>query len=482
MTLVTRLSLFFLAALAVVLAGFSGALYVLTWAHLHRQAAERAGSALDTLAAAVEHEPGGLEWEAHERRLPFGAGGPGEAVSWEVTDDGGRRVDGSPDGPPDGQADGGSPSWHVARRPDGQADGGSPSWHVARRHLQAEPPAVGRDGPPSGGPKRYRALTLTAAVPLGPVDATLRRLAVTLVVLSGGVWLSAAVAGRRLSRRGLRPLADMARAARTITAADERLPSPGTGDELADLGGAFNDLLARLQESFERQRRFTGDASHQLRTPLAGLLGQVEVALRRDRDPEEYRRVLRAVQGQAGQLRAIVEALLFLARADAEARTPERERIDLGGWLDRHLESWSGHPRADDLRREPGPGGPLPVRAQPALLGQAVDNLLDNACKYSAPGSPITLRPARQGDWVSLAVADRGPGIAAGDLPRVFEPFYRSPRAGPAGVGLGLAVAARVVAALGGRIEVQSEPGTGSTFTLLLPADPPPAEDEIPPG
>ena len=127
---------------------------------------------------------------------------------------------------------------------------------------------------------------------------------------------------------------------------DRRLPLAGTGDELDDLSRAFNGLLDRVGESFERQRRFTGDASHQLRTPLTAMLGQAEVALRHDRDPAEYRRVLESVRGQAQHLRRIVEALLFLARADAEARRPELERIDLAAWAAEHLTTWAGHERA----------------------------------------------------------------------------------------------------------------------------------------
>ena len=123
----------------------------------------------------------------------------------------------------------------------------------------------------------------------------------------------------------------MAESAPGLDAADPGwcLPEPGTGDELEDLGRAFNGLLDRLHVAFERQRRFTGDASHQLRTPLTALIGQIEVARRRDRPAEEYRRVLRSALGRAVQLRQIVEALLFLARAEAEAELPDRETLDL---------------------------------------------------------------------------------------------------------------------------------------------------------
>src|SRR5262249_14448190 len=152
-------------------------------------------------------------------------------------------------------------------------------------------------------------------------------------------------------------------------------------DELHALADSFNGLLDRLQESHERQRRFAGDASHQLRTPLAAMLGQLEVALRRERSADEYRRALADVREQGERLRRIVEALLFRTRADAEALAPSLESVELSSWLAAHLKTWDAHPRAGDLRCEAA-AGPLWARAQPQLLAQAVDNLLDNAAKY----------------------------------------------------------------------------------------------------
>ena len=267
----------------------------------------------------------------------------------------------------------------------------------------------------------------------------------------------------------------MADAARAMSAADlaQRLPDPGTSDALEDLGLAFNDLLSRLQEAFERQRRFTGDASHQLRTPLAVMLGQIEVALRRERSPQEYQRVLTIVSEQASRLHQLVEMLLFLARADAESAAPVLTTLDLEPWLRDHLSGWATQPRAADLRLELPEGDPLPAHVHGPLLGQVVDILLDNACKYSRPGTPITISCRVDGGQVELVVADQGCGIDASELPRVFDPFYRSPRVGElgaGGVGLGLAIARRVVAAMGGSIEVSSEPGRGSRFVVRLVA------------
>ena len=168
----------------------------------------------------------------------------------------------------------------------------------------------------------------------------------------------------------------------------------------------------------------------------------------------------------------IVEMLLFLARADAEAKLPNLETVNLADWLEVRRKEWFTGPRAADLRLEYSSDGPCLVKVQLPLLSQLIDNLLDNAYKYSEAGKPITVRLGSNNEAVFLAVEDAGLGIASQDLPHIFEPFYRSPQAGRkglAGVGLGLAIAKRIAAVFGGSISVSSEAGKGSYFTLHLP-------------
>jgi signal transduction histidine kinase len=477
MSLASRLSAFFLASLAAVLLGFSATLYALASDHLPRQVDERLEASLATLAAAAEVGRDGVEWEPGERDLGLGRDAGADQVRWVVRDGLGRELDRSPNLdprllsslPPTGSTDG----RFLGR--DGLA------WRTRSRRVASPGPIApedrgGHQDSPDGahpGPG-HDAITLVAFAPLGPTEATLRRLALTLILLSTALWLMAAVVGRRLCRRALAPLSRMATSARDADAADPatRLPLPGTGDELEDLGQAFNGLLDRLHEALERQRRFTGDASHQLRTPLAGLLSQVDVALRRERPPGEYRRVLGVVRTKAAQLRQIIESLLFLARPESESGCPEMGPVDLSGWVPEHLRGWSTHPRSGDIRLSLEEKGPLRVRAHPSLLSQLLDNLLENSCKYSQPGTPIVVRLSRGPAVAVLAVEDRGCGLSAVERARVFEPFYRAPGArsrGQSGVGLGLAVAQRIVAVFGGAIRVESEPGAGSRFELSLP-------------
>jgi signal transduction histidine kinase len=269
-------------------------------------------------------------------------------------------------------------------------------------------------------------------------------------------------------------LSKLVESARGLDATDPGwcLEEVGTGDELDLLGRAFNDLLSRLHLAYERQQRFSSDASHQLRTPLTVLIGQIEVALRQERPADEYRRVLKSALGRAKELARIVESLLFLAKAETDATLPDREYLELNRWVAEHLASRAAIDLAPEVVHSAAGSDLLWVQAHSALLGQLVDNLLDNARKYSQPNARILVETLRHREEVILAVEDAGPGIPAADLAHVFEPFYRSAQArgqGLPGVGLGLAVVRRIAMALGGSVALASELGKGSRFEVHLP-------------
>jgi two-component system, OmpR family, sensor kinase len=457
MSLTSRLSAFFLAGLAVVLAGFSLCTYLIADDYLKRREQDRLQSASDSLRAMVEVDPDGIEWEGRER----GAHELRGEVSWAVHVGDGVLLDysdnlGSDDPvrlPAMQSADG-----EVARPQRG------PDRRAVRRVFRVDSLIT---------PKKHSALTLTVAISTKAREALQQQLAGTLVGVSCAIWLLALIGGRWYCRRALRPVAAMAIQAQVMDAdkGAERLTVDATGDELETLGRSFNGLLDRLHEALERQKRFTGDASHQLRTPLAGLLGQVEIALRRDRESDDYRQTLEQVREQAEQLRRIVEMLLFLARADAEARIDNLTILDLAAWLTEQLRRWEGHPRRRDLHIFST--APCLVRAQGPLLGQLLDNLIDNALKFSEPGTPVTIRLDRDAHFVRLAVEDEGVGIHVEDQERLFEPFFRSVHAHSvdrAGVGLGLSVAKRIAEVMSGTISAQPRASRGSRFVLTLPA------------
>ncbi len=498
MSLATRLSGFFLVALALVLGGFSVTLYLLARTHLQRDLDERLTTALDALCASVRKESDRVEWKPGDRPDIAGLHPLDEPVRWAVFDVRGRALDHSWDIQSHDLTVVSSLSPDAGHIHDEFTDQSGRQWRLVVRRILSR--AAHRDkadrdddredesldqgdlnAPPS---KKSSSLVVASGTLTEPMEASLRGVALTLVGLSTVIWLLAALVGRGFCRRALLPVTRMAQAACSMSAADrdQRLPTPGTSDELDGLARSFNGLLERLHEALERQCRFTGDASHQLRTPLTAALGQIEVALRRDRTADEYRRTLEDVHGEAVRLQQIVDALLFMARAETEAARPELQRVELASWTRDHLRDWSDHEGAVDLREDLELGEPAWVRVHPHLLGQLLDNLLENARKYGAPGTPIHVGLERDGDRIALAVQDQGPGLPREELPHIFEPFYRTAEArrlGQSGVGLGLAIVRRIADVLGGSIDVSSEPGRGSRFVLHLPIE---AGEMVPPS
>jgi heavy metal sensor kinase len=483
MSLATRLSGFFLAAVALLLAAVSVTLFLLAGLHLQRDMDERMTMGLDALLQSVSIDSDEVEWTPGARPTIPGEHPGDDPLRWAVYNDRGRVVDRCWKLNNEDLAKIGAMAPEFGHIHTQFLDSKGESWRLVVRRISASQASdedqqgsrasAGHDAATVRG-RHIASLILAAGTAAAPIEAELRSLAWTLAGVSTIIWLLAATVVRRLIRGALRPMTRMAEAACSMTATDreQSLPIPGTGDELDALAGSFNGLLERLHEEVERQKQFTGDASHQLRTPLTVLLGQVEVALRRDRPAEEYRRALADVHEEAVRLRQIVESLLFLARAESEAGRPDLQPLELAPFVCAHLRKWAVHDRAGDLRADLEPGAKAWVYAHPPLLGQLLDNLLENAAKYGAPGTPIEVRLWRAGDHIALAVQDRGMGLSADDHAHLFEPFYRSAEArgrGYPGVGLGLAMVRRIATLFGGTIEVASEPGRGSTFTLRLP-------------
>jgi heavy metal sensor kinase len=297
-------------------------------------------------------------------------------------------------------------------------------------------------------------------------------LAVLLLGFPLGVG-AAAGGGYLLARRALRPVGRMAERAETITAdrLSERLPIENPHDEMGRLAAVFNATLARLEASFAQLRRFTADASHEMRTPLAALRAVGEVGLREARDPAAYREVIGSMLEEVDRLTSLVESLLTLSRADARRLPLHRERVDLAELAEevRQLLAVLADEKRQALRLESD--GPVFAVGDRTTLRQAVINLLDNAIRHGPDGRPIRIVVERGAAGPSIAVIDEGPGIAPEHLPRIFDRFYRIDPArsrDAGGTGLGLAIARWAVEANGGRIEVRSEVGRGSTFRIVL--------------
>jgi heavy metal sensor kinase len=274
----------------------------------------------------------------------------------------------------------------------------------------------------------------------------------------------------------------MTRAAEHIAAGDlsERVPEPSQMDELGRLAATFNDMIARLQAAFERQKQFTSDASHELRTPLAVMRGDIEITMRRERSTDEYKRVLTSNLEEIMRLSRLVEDLLMLARGDTGRIELRCEPVDLNDLCRRMAEYIT--PLADQrdqtLIYEPPRGAetaPVVVSADMLRIKQLLLNLLDNAIKYTERRGRIVLGLKTEEKVAIITVADTGRGIPPEDLPHIFERFFRrsanTADRTAAGFGLGLSIVKWIVDSHGGRIEAKSEVGKGTEFTVRLPLD-----------
>lgn len=290
----------------------------------------------------------------------------------------------------------------------------------------------------------------------------------------------AALAGYWLAGRTLAPVGRITEEARSISAArlDARLPVTNRHDELGQLATTFNELFSRLERSFEQLRRFTADASHELRTPLAVIRSVGEVGLRGPHSEAEYRDLIGTMLEEVDRLTQLTTQLLELTRAEGGRAAMKREPLDLcdlvrdaAGFLGVLAEEGRVHLDLDL------PDSPVPVSGDWTMLRQAVVNLLDNAIKHSPPDSVVALACHGCGATAEVTVSDQGEGISVEHLPHVFDRFYRVEAArsrqigNRGGFGLGLAIARWAVEAHGGRIEVESTPGKGSVFRIVLPLE-----------
>ena len=290
--------------------------------------------------------------------------------------------------------------------------------------------------------------------------------------------LLASAGGYFLARKSLAPVAAMATQARGMgaTKLDARLAVANQRDELGQLALSFNQLLDRLEDSFERQKRFIADASHELRTPVAILRGETEVTLSRaDRSPEEYRETLGILRDESQRLARIIEDLFTLTRADAGEYPMNPSDLYLDELATDVLRRARSLALAKDITLKCSIAAELPLRADEALLRRMVLNLLDNAIKYTPRGGTITLDCRRSGGEYVVSVTDTGEGIPAELQPRVFERFFRADKARSrqegenGGAGLGLSIARWIAEVHHGRLELTRSDSTGSTFTAILP-------------
>lgn len=292
--------------------------------------------------------------------------------------------------------------------------------------------------------------------------------------------LLASGAGYFLARKSLAPVVAMSSQAGRIGAENlhERLAVHNEKDELGHLARSFNRLLDRLSESFDRQRRFMADASHELRTPVAILRGESEVALSQQaRSSEEYRESLDVMHHEAERLTRIVEDLFTLTRADAGQCPLQASDFYLDELVAECVHSARTLAQAKKISLTFEGAPELPIHADESLVRRMLLNLLDNAIKYTPDLGRVTVSCQRSGKEYAVNIADTGCGIPAELRPRIFERFFRADKARShsendgGGAGLGLAISRWIAEAHHGRLELTRSDSTGSTFSAYLPAD-----------
>ena len=462
------MTLWYVGVLALVLVAFSIAVYALLAAILYDSLDTDLGATMDETSLSLVHEievEGKGEREAAASILDEHIA-PRQAAA--VFDSSGNLI---AEDPAAGNVHAALPSMNLVPR------SGAELYTIAEgKPAEERRVAINRVEIPATG-KSY---IIVISQPFDVVQRELRmfRLILSLTVLAALVLTGAG--GWFLARRSLAPVVEMTERAHRISAEnlEERLPLTNPHDELGRLAATFNELLARLDDSFGEQRRFMADASHELRTPLSVMRTATGVTLEQsERDESEYREALQIVDEQARRLTRIVEDMFTLARADSGRRALRFHDLRLDELVLETSRAASVLARSKGIRVDVGELPPSPYHGDEGLLRQMLMNLLDNAIKHTPPGGLISLKLDKHPAHYSIAVADTGAGIPAEAQARIFDRFYRVDKARSrssateigGGAGLGLSIARWIAEAHQGRLELQRSDETGSVFAITLP-------------
>jgi two-component system, OmpR family, heavy metal sensor histidine kinase CusS len=302
-------------------------------------------------------------------------------------------------------------------------------------------------------------------------DERFRKQFRTLLVLGLGLGVVAsALIAVTVTRRGLRPLTAMRRALERVQPAhlNERIDPARWPTELRPLAASFDHMLIRLEDSFTRLSQFSADLAHELRTPIGNMLGEAQVALTRERSPKQYREVIESGAAECERLSAIIDNLLFLARADAAEQEVNRAAFNGRAALEKIASFYQA--LAEDRHVAISCNGDAEVFADPILFNRAISNLVDNALRFTPDGGEIGISITPSGSGTDVSVRDSGAGIGPEHLPHVFDRFYRGDKSrSSAGTGLGLSLVKSIVDLHHGSVSIQSQPGHGTTVTLAFP-------------
>jgi heavy metal sensor kinase len=464
-TVRTRLTLWYVSALALILVAFGVAVYVMLSRALHRRVDDALRSTIEISITSLTHDTQeGQSRQSAAQSTTAELSHPQQAMM--IFDERGQLLAEHPYEEdlhirlPDLSA---IPADEVYLYTVAEEDDADDHHRLAVRRVRI---------PPADTP-----YIILVSHPLEAIEDELESLREILYFATPAALFLAGLGGWFLARQGLAPVAAMARSARRIGAGslDRQLPVANPRDELGELAITFNELLARLNAAFAQQRRFMADASHELRTPLSVMSTAAGVTLKKEhRDEEEYREALQMMAEQTRRLSRIVHDMFVLARADAGSYPLQKRPLYLNDLLDEVA-------RSGDLLAS-GKGITVEVTNLPEaayhgdedLLRQMILNLLDNAIKFTPAGGVVRLNLTRQGEEYRLSVSDNGPGVPPESRAHIFERFYRADkarsRAEDGGAGLGLAIARWIAQAHDGDLALADSGQNGTTFTARLPA------------
>jgi two-component system OmpR family sensor kinase len=322
---------------------------------------------------------------------------------------------------------------------------------------------------------------LQVAAPLTGRNEMLRQLAWLLFGITLFTGAASFLGGWWLARRVVQPVHEITAQAEAVRAGTlgRRIEAQADAHEYERLVDVLNTMLARLEGAFEAQRRFTADASHELRSPLTALRGEIELALRRDRPHDEYRRVLASSLEEVDRLTQLAQDLLTLARTDAgvmQLRLQATDVCERAAAVVERLRAAAAEKRLSLSLECPATADAV---ADPGLLEQLIWNLVDNAVRYTPAGGAVIVSVAATAAAVTIQVVDTGPGVRADERERIFDRFYRADEARTAsgavgGTGLGLSIVRAIAEVHGGTVAFRPRVGGGSTFEATLPRDPAP--------
>jgi heavy metal sensor kinase len=335
--------------------------------------------------------------------------------------------------------------------------------------LLAVPINISILGPPPG----IQPAALVIARSTKQIDQALAGLVCTLIIAVPLALALAAGGGIFLARRALKPVDKIAQTAQEIGESDlSRRINVNTKDELGRLAATLNEMIGRLDKAFQRQKQFTSDASHELRTPLAVIEAESTLALQKERPSGDYQQSLEIISQESRQMSSLIDQLLTLARADAGKEQWNFTEVNLGKLISNLSTDVEVLCQEKGLSFQLGQPQDLVVKGDEARLRELFMNLLDNAIRYTPSPGTVSVSFRREGQMAVVAIMDTGIGIPAEDIPFIFERFYRVDKSrsrAEGGSGLGLAICRHIAEVHGGKIEVESQVGAGSTFSVWLP-------------